>query len=705
VSVLNTSIYCANYPIISRRRSEYWKWYRFSQESQSVLIYGFIPANAVLASIPLLSVLEKLPSYFLQSDFPIKENPLHHIAWDYAQRKPSYRQFCQDMSNRFLNRQNELRMRDATGGAVRLALAFLGPWFHELVTENVDSAIDALHVLAFTIAQWPGQWWVREHPELQRIILSITLAIGEELRGKYERKATTEVLQLQEVIEGLEKIIKGYERARITQTRMRVHWEAETPPPTVSETPQPVVSEMPQPIISDPYPLARARPVPLDFHCELPPQSPIHFETPITPPASPRHSLTIPTTTAPAHRYVAVPLTVSFQPLTPPREISQGGDENISSAASSPSPSRPGSPQSPTSREVSQYSPPPSPKTTNPLLGDNLQNDEAVVSDALSQPFVGLIPVITPAAVSSALGLPGVPSNVMTEWPFSPKVATPLSIIVPAIVSEVLSTPASLKRGLPVSPAESTSSSGASSWSVVSKVGSQTSPLEASPSISLIEESRATSPLEESPATSPLEESPAASPIEAFPATTSSSSLSTLSSKGLSPIAIPTSPFTDQASKHSSSSASSSLPSTPSSFSFSPHLNARAIPPVVPSQPPSPIHEKRGLPTSLELVPPMPTSMELVRRLPPFEPQVGPSTRVTAHDLFLPPRPTMSLITQTHHLHEALSLDLEDEDEEELRQSPVLVETAGFLVTGFLIGAFITLFLVSTQRRTLIYLT
>jgi len=97
--------------------------------------------------------------------------------------------------------------------------------------------------------------------------------------------------------------------------------------------------------------------------------------------------------------------------------------------------------------------------------------------------------------------------------------------------------------------------------------------------------------------------------------------------------------------------------------------------------------------------------MELVRRLPPFEPQIGPSTRVTAHDLFLPPRPTASLITRAHHLHEALALALDDEDEEEVRGSPVMVETAGFLVTGFLIGAFITLFLVSTQRRTLIYLT
>jgi len=47
-------------------------------------------------------------------------------------------------------------------------------------------------------------------------------------------------------------------------------------------------------------------------------------------------------------------------------------------------------------------------------------------------------------------------------------------------------------------------------------------------------------------------------------------------------------------------------------------------------------------------------------------------------------------------------LDLEDEDEE---GSPVMVETAGFLVTGFLIGAFIMLFLVSMEHRTLTYLT
>ena len=42
---------------------------------------------------------------------------------------------------------------------------------------------------------------------------------------------------------------------------------------------------------------------------------------------------------------------------------------------------------------------------------------------------------------------------------------------------------------------------------------------------------------------------------------------------------------------------------------------------------------------------------------------------------------------------------------EEDRKSPALAETGAFVVTGFLVGAFVTLFLVSTQRRTLLSLT
>jgi hypothetical protein len=45
------------------------------------------------------------------------------------------------------------------------------------------------------------------------------------------------------------------------------------------------------------------------------------------------------------------------------------------------------------------------------------------------------------------------------------------------------------------------------------------------------------------------------------------------------------------------------------------------------------------------------------------------------------------------------------EGDEDNHQSTTVVETASYIVTGFLVGAFITLFLFSTQRRTLLYLT
>jgi len=47
----------------------------------------------------------------------------------------------------------------------------------------------------------------------------------------------------------------------------------------------------------------------------------------------------------------------------------------------------------------------------------------------------------------------------------------------------------------------------------------------------------------------------------------------------------------------------------------------------------------------------------------------------------------------------------DDEVDEDSHLSTTVVETASYIVTGFLVGAFITLFLFSTQRRTLLYLT
>jgi hypothetical protein len=52
-----------------------------------------------------------------------------------------------------------------------------------------------------------------------------------------------------------------------------------------------------------------------------------------------------------------------------------------------------------------------------------------------------------------------------------------------------------------------------------------------------------------------------------------------------------------------------------------------------------------------------------------------------------------------------LQMTQDDEVDEDSHQSTTVIETASYIVTGFLVGAFITLFLFSTQRRTLLYLT
>ena len=54
-----------------------------------------------------------------------------------------------------------------------------------------------------------------------------------------------------------------------------------------------------------------------------------------------------------------------------------------------------------------------------------------------------------------------------------------------------------------------------------------------------------------------------------------------------------------------------------------------------------------------------------------------------------------------------LQMTEDDEVDEDIYQSTTttVVETASYIVTGFVVGAFITLFLFSTQRRTLLYLT
>ncbi|KAI6115370.1 hypothetical protein EDD16DRAFT_1482840 [Pisolithus croceorrhizus] len=197
------------------RHLDYWKWYRYALESQNVLVHGSIPAPAVLTSVPLLSLIDKLPSYFLRQECGDTKlsSPFDALSWDTMDRKPSFRQFCQDMSDQFLRLPTEHRLRDATGGSVRLAMAFLRPWFHKIVAKDFTNATETACTLAFIIAQWPAQWWSRDHVEMWSVIRSLVQAVAEEVREKRKSELTEEVRRLQGVVTDLERVVQDYEEA------------------------------------------------------------------------------------------------------------------------------------------------------------------------------------------------------------------------------------------------------------------------------------------------------------------------------------------------------------------------------------------------------------------------------------------------------------------------------------------------------------
>lgn len=203
---------------LKERHLDYWKWYRYALESQNVLVHGSIPAPAVLASVPLLSLIDKLPSYFLRQECGDTKlsSPFDALSWDTMDRKPSFRQFCQDMSDQFLRLPTEHRLRDATGASVRLAMAFLRPWFHRMVAKDFTNATETACTLAFIIAQWPAQWWSRDHVEMWSVIRSLVQAVAEEVQEKRKSELTEEVRRLQGVVTDLERVVHDYEEAEVS---------------------------------------------------------------------------------------------------------------------------------------------------------------------------------------------------------------------------------------------------------------------------------------------------------------------------------------------------------------------------------------------------------------------------------------------------------------------------------------------------------
>lgn len=215
------------------RHKDHWKWYRFAVEAQDVLVWGHIPGSAVLASIPLLQILSKLPSYFLYPELSdtSKDTPLNRLSWDYTQKRPSFRQFCQSMSDRFLRMPLDKRMRDTTAGSVRLALCLLRPFIHKHISDNFSDATTKVCDLSIVIAYWPGQWWAREHPEIRDLVRCIVHIVGEEMREARRVQAVADANKMQEIVGGLEQLAKAYEaRTRVNSVASRKKGKFIPPP-------------------------------------------------------------------------------------------------------------------------------------------------------------------------------------------------------------------------------------------------------------------------------------------------------------------------------------------------------------------------------------------------------------------------------------------------------------------------------------------
>ena len=121
------------------------------------------------------------------------------------------------MSDRFLRLPVDKRLRDTTVGSVRLALGLLRPYVHKHISDDFTTATTHLCDLAYIISCWPGQWWVREHPETRDLLRCMVHIVGEEMREARKMQALDDTTRMQEIVGSLEQLAKAYE------TRNREH--------------------------------------------------------------------------------------------------------------------------------------------------------------------------------------------------------------------------------------------------------------------------------------------------------------------------------------------------------------------------------------------------------------------------------------------------------------------------------------------------
>ncbi|KAJ7752533.1 hypothetical protein B0H14DRAFT_2541046 [Mycena olivaceomarginata] len=175
------------------RHENHWKWYHFAQQSQLVLVYGGIPHTAVLTSVPLLHIIDKLPSYCLHPPPAVQpRNQIERLSPSFLLLKPSFRNFCIAQSATFLCASADIRFLDSTSGAVRLALAFLGVWFQWMLRlqppreddddPNMfsDAAVAKVTELARAIAAWPAAGETTK--AWDAVVREIALLVAEEVK-------------------------------------------------------------------------------------------------------------------------------------------------------------------------------------------------------------------------------------------------------------------------------------------------------------------------------------------------------------------------------------------------------------------------------------------------------------------------------------------------------------------------------------------
>ena len=160
----------------------------------------------MFSSIPLLKLLEKLPSYLTTPDTG-KSSPFDRLSWDYAQKKPKlFKQFCQDAADRFLKMPVEKRLRDTTTSAVRLSLSFLRPWLHRISLDDLDSAQTTLTNLAIVVGRWPGQLWVRDHSEVAELSRAMVEIVLEEMRESQKTQKAADAEKMQGIIDQIRRL-------------------------------------------------------------------------------------------------------------------------------------------------------------------------------------------------------------------------------------------------------------------------------------------------------------------------------------------------------------------------------------------------------------------------------------------------------------------------------------------------------------------